>query len=311
MKTKLHSIIYGVAVSLLTLLFVYIFQPSFLIKSESHDQIIIDDVVEKTSLKKELECDSTCVDRVVANLISGENLSYRNGLSIKRVEGEKAALYLLNHPEKVVEIEQTLKRLDGQDDRDSILFVFSNFPTKKIIQIAERLLSSSSKVKNQSDGLSLLTFALEKGEPIDRQLEDIIKNTEDIGVAIKAIKIMSEAYPSQVEEASSWRLNQLIADESNERNQSKALLIKVRLFKSNDNIKRNIISALESQSIIYREAGIRALDDVLNRQSKGVIDGDWKSDTQLKAIIENIANDINEKPRPRTEALNLIRRHFS
>ena len=278
-----------------------------------YDQVVVDDEVQnqnKVPVKKEYECDPACVDRVVANMISGDNLSYRNGLAIKRVEGEKAAVYLLNNPEKMFEIEQTLKRLDGQDDRDSILFVFSSLPAKQIMQIAERLLSSNDKIKNQSDGLSLLTHALQKGEKIDTQLTSIIKNTKDISIAIKAIKIMSETYPEQIEQASSERLNKLIANVDDEKNQSKALLIKVRLFESNNNIKNDIVNALNSESVFFRESGIRALDNVLNRQSKGIIKVEWKSDSQLKTTIENIANNTNEKPRARIEALNLMRRHF-
>lgn len=313
MKTQFRSIFNGVIICLITLLVVYIFQPSFLIQKKHYDQVVVDDEVQnqnKVPVKKEYECDSACVDRVVANMISGDNLSYRNGLAIKRVEGEKAAVYLLNNPEKMFEIEQTLKRLDGQDDRDSILFVFSSLPAKQIMQIAERLLSSNDKIKNQSDGLSLLTHALQKGEKIDTQLTSIIKNTKDISIAIKAIKIMSETYPEQIEQASSERLNRLIANVDDEKNQSKALLIKVRLFESNNNIKNDIVNALNSESVVFRESGIRALDNVLNRQKKGIIKGGWKSDSQLKATIENIANNTNEKPRARIEALNLIRRHF-
>jgi len=270
MKTQFRSIFNGVIICLITLLVVYIFQPSFLIQKKHYDQVVVDDEVQnqnKVPVKKEYECDSACVDRVVANMISGDNLSYRNGLAIKRVEGEKAAVYLLNNPEKMFEIEQTLKRLDGQDDRDSILFVFSSLPAKQIMQIAERLLSSNDKIKNQSDGLSLLTHALQKGEKIDTQLTSIIKNTKDISIAIKAIKIMSETYPEQIEQASSERLNRLIANVDDEKNQSKALLIKVRLFESNNNIKNDIVNALNSESVVFRESGIRALDNVLNRQN--------------------------------------------
>ena len=316
MKIKFRSLLNGIVVCLLTLLLVYIFQPSFLIqdkvyntpfiKSEAHTKLEV-----KTEEEKALECDLSCVERIVANMISGENLSYRNGLAIKRIEGEKAALYLLSNPEKITEIEGTLKRLGGQDDRDSILFVFSHFPAQQLIQISERLLLPEGKVKDKSDGLFLLAHAFKKGAEIEAQLQRVIKTEQDVSTVLKAVSLISEVYPAKLEEMTSERLDQLITSTDDEVNQSKALLIKVRLFTINDNIKRDIINALNSTSIVLREAGIRGLDGVLNGQSKGRINGAWNADSLLQETIEAIANNVGEKPRIRVEALNLIRRHFS
>lgn len=311
MKTKFRSLLNGALISSLTLLLTYIIQPNFLIQNKpstgSEGRTTPQAKVQEKIVE---ECDSSCVDRVVTNMISGENLSYRNGLAIKRLEGEKASDYLLSNPEKIAAVERTLKKLDGQDDRDSILFVFSNFPAKQIVQIAERLLSSEDKIKDKSDGLFLLTQALKKGAVIEGQLQRVIKTEQNLSIVFKAISIMSEAYPTKLEEVSLERLDHLIINADNEVNQSKALLIKVRLFTVNDNIKGDIVNALNSTSAVLREAGIRGLDSVLNGQSKGRINGTWNTDSLLKKIIEKIANNTEEKPRIRVEALNLMRRHF-
>jgi len=64
---------------------------------------------------------------------------------------------------------------------------------------------------------------------------------------------------------------------------------------------------INSSSKRFTEAGLQALDSVLNRKdgSNGL-----QNNAALRKNVESIANDPNADPYTRVEALNLIQRHY-
>lgn len=311
MKINLNFITSFVAGTLSTFFFIVFFKPIFLVPQNSSNKNdgTTPKVGKQNNKKKTAECDQDCVMSVLNRLISGKNLSYEYGPNVRNIEGQNVAKYISDKPAQTTKIEATLKTLKSQNDRDSILYVLAHLPLEQSIPIAQRLLTSSNRL-DQFDGLYLLTSANSRGATVKDQLSNTINNSDYFKVVIKAITLMSEYYPDFLEDASKKRLNSFISDHTNKRSQTKALITKARLFNTNDDVKRDIITALTSKSHYYQKAGLIALDYVTNRQNRDLLVVHWTYSDALKEIITSIANDESAAAQNRVKALNLMIQHY-
>ena len=315
MKTNL-SILSGMIIgSILTVLAIFLIKPAFLntdssiavSDNEIHDSQELSS--EEDSEDIEVPCDDNCVDTIIEDLIAGKNLSNEYGIAIRESNAIKAAKKLETQPETVEKILAKLRSLEGQDDRDAILFTFSYLPIEKIEKINQSLLSSEN-VQDRSDALSMVYHVANVSDKTVGILRNVIKNDTNDELAIDAIQILADLHPDQVGDVSRQKLNQLLSSETPEELRSSALETKTHLFETNDEIKQDIMNALNSSEQRFREIGIQTLDSIMSRQSNGNAAGDWRSDEDIRKTIESIANNPNAAPFTRVEALNLMRRHY-
>lgn len=311
MKTNLNIFSGMIAGSLLTMLVIFFLKPTFL-SSNSNPSIDPPDAPELISENSEVvtePCDDDCLDAIIDDLIAGTNLSNKFGVSIREANAKKVASKLQTQPETVEKIAARLSSLEGQDDRDAILFTFSYFPIEQVEQFAQRLLNSKN-IQNRSDGLSLLYHIADSSDQTIGTLQQAIQNDTNDEIAIDAIQILYGVYPDQVGDISRQRLNQILVSETSDEIRSNALQTKASFFETNDEVKQDIFNALSSPIQRFKETGIQVLDDVFRRQSNGTAAGDWRSDESLRQAIEKIANNTDAAPFTRVEALNLMRRHY-
>jgi len=315
MKTNL-SILSGMIIgSILTVLAIFLIKPTFLNTDSSivaSDSEIYDSQElssEENSETIEAPCDDDCLNTIIEDLIAGTNLSNEYGIAIREANAIKAAKKLETQPETVEKILTRLRLLEGQDDRDAILFTFSYLPIEKIEKINQSLLNSEN-VQDRSDALSMVYHVANVSDKTVGILQNVIQNDTNDELAIDAIQILSDLHPDQIGGVSRQKLNQLLSPETPEEIRSSALETKTHLFEANDEIKQDVMNAINSSDQRFREIGIQTLDGIMNRQSNGNAAGDWRSHEDIRNAIENIANDSNAAPFTRVEALNLMRRHY-
>ena len=263
--------------------------------------------------KKDRSCDQACVLDVIERLKTNQNLRNEYGPSMQDYEALATAQYLKDKPELITEIEESLATITSQSERDSVVLVFSHLPVDQTVEISKRLIESDYS-KAQIDGIIMLYEASKQGAEVKQPLETLIKDDKDIKVVIEAIKILHRIHPDGAEDITRERLNQILSDpKGNDRHQARALITKVQLFTTNDSIKEDIINGLKSKSHRIQAKGIQALDYVLNKQHEGSEEGssdDWSNDSDLVAVVDNLANNEKVDPRNRREATSLIKRYF-
>ena len=340
------KLIYAVAGSVITLLFVFVFNVLFLsdnlvpttqnsIALECPDQSaaheyasnetkqqnepvptpvsnqVIEDRTEpevaETFVKD--ECDEQCVNSLTSQLISGKNLGEDDGFVITSEQANKIADLIQTNPSKLSEFESTLSSLRGQDGRDSILYVFSRLPDDQVEEIARRL-SSSDNTRNRVDAISLLSSISNRNPGVQDEIKQIINTEHDPDILLKAIKASHSLSPDNVDSTTRNRLSNLINTGSDEEIRSQALITKMNIVQSDSDLRNDVTTALTSGSTRFKQAGLQALDNVLAKQKNGENSDDWSINNELRLNVEKIANDPNADPRTRVEALNLIRRHY-
>lgn len=259
-------------------------------------------------------CNENCVKTVVSQLIAGNNIGDEdNGesLSFSSNQVSLAAAYLSENPDKIIEIETTLSALRDQSSRDTLLYVLSRLPDDQTQQVARKL-AFSENVRDRMDGLSLLQSSVGTDIDVQNELKQIISTENNPDVLLNAIRISHSLDPEQFDSTTENRLTNLISDNSeNDNIRSAALMAKTKIIKNDNRLKTDIVTALNSSSTRFKEAGIQALDSLLARQKRST-DGSvrWKDNPEITSHIERIANNPDADPRTRIEALNLIQRHF-
>ena len=267
----------------------------------------------KTTLPKENACGDKCGLAFVNQLISGKGLDDdENNFSMSAAQAKKVAQLLQQDPSKLAELENTLGSLRDQNSRDSILYVFSQFPDDQIESVVQKLSASENK-KDRVDALSLLSSVSKKNASFQNDVQQIISTENDPDILLKAIKLSQSFNPDSVDSVTQTRLSNLIDSSSDARVRSQALITKTKLVKSGSELQGDVKKALRSQSSQFKGAGLQALDRVLSQQKKPLAQGNgdnWQGNTELRNSVEQIANDPSADPRTRVEALNLIRRHY-
>ena len=306
MKTNL-SILSGMIIgSVLAVLATFLIQPAFLNTAVSgNSQELISKELEPT----EKQCDEICLNTIIDDLIAGTNLSDEYGIAISKENARKVAEKLQTQPETIKKITATLSSLKGRDDREAILFTFSYLPINQIERVIKNLLSST-EVEDRFDALGMIYNVENASDKTAAILQNVIQKDTDDELVIDAIQILFELRPDQVGNVSLQKLNQLLNPEIPAEIRSRALESKAHIFEANDEIKQDILSALNSSEQSYNETGLQLLDNIMNRQSNGETNGAWRSDASIRKIVEGIANDKSAAPLTRIEALHLMRRHY-
>ncbi len=304
------------------MLLMFFIKPSFIVSDSDNNEK--DNVVHElkstgltqnntqleASHKKNIGCDEDCILSVIARLKTGQDLKNEYGPSMHDIEALITAQYLEDKPELISEIEASLATIEDQSKRNSFVMVFNNLPADQVIEIAKRLIASDV-TKAKVDGLNMLYNVSKQEVDIKQPLESFIENDKDIGAVFAAIKILSKTHPDEFEAITRERLNGVMSDPSNERNQARALIIKVQLFTTNDTIKADISNGLKSKSERIQAKSINALDHVLgNQRDARDPSRDWRKDNNLKAIIDGIANDGDAALRNRREMIDILIRYF-
>lgn len=253
-------------------------------------------------------CDEDCLESTLTGLISGEAFS-KDDASISSDQANQLAALLKDDPSKLSAIEDSLGSLRDQNARDSILYVFSRLPDDQIQQVARKL-SSSQNTRDRIDSLSLLESVSSNNFDAQSEIKQIISTEENPDILLKAIKISHSLDPDAVDTTTQARLSNLIASGSNESIRSAALITKTKIVSNDPSLQTDISSALSSSSKRFTEAGLQALDTVLNKQKRSGNNNAWQTNAALKKNVESIANDPNADPYTRVEALNLIQRHY-
>jgi len=262
---------------------------------------------------KEKTCSDECRLAFVNQLISGKGLDDdENNFSMSASQAKSVAQLLQQSPTKLAELENTLSSLRDQSSRDSILYVFSQFPDEEIESVVHKLSSSENK-KDRVDALSLLSSVSKKNDVFQSDIKQIISTENDPDILLKAIKLSQSFNPDTVDSVTQNRLSNLIDNSADARVRSQALITKTKLLQNNNELQGDVQKALRSNSDQFKGAGLQALDRVLSQQKKPLAKSNgssWKSNNDLRKSVEGIANDPNADPRTRVEALNLIRRHY-
>ena len=333
---------YAIIGSLITLLLVFLFKVVFLSSSLVPDTIVSTDThcedvttvaqqqstqvksqvkqVEKIALedspfkedsKSEKQfveqCDERCLANTVSSLISGEGLGNEDGISITSDRANQIAELLKDDPSKLAEIQTSLSSFGDQNARDTILYVFSRLPDDQIQQLA-RNLSSSQNTRDRIDSLSLLESVSNTSFDAQSEIKQIISTENDPDILLKAIKISHNLDPNVVDSTTQSRLSNLITSSGNDNIRSAALITKTRIVQNDPALQNDISTALNSSSKRFKEAGLQALDGLLNKKNNN--NNAWKNSSALRQNVESIANDPNADPYTRVEALNLIQRHY-
>lgn len=252
------------------------------------------------------ECDASCVDQTLSNLITGEGLGNDDEINISSDRANQIADLLKDDPSKLAEVQAGLSSIGDQNARDTVLYVFSRLPDDQIQQLA-RNLSSSQNTRDRVDSLSLLESVASGSLDVQSEIKQIISTENNPDILLKAIKISHNLDPNIVDATTQSRLSNLITSGSNEKIRSAALITKTNIIKNDPALQQDISTALNSSSKRFTEAGLQALDSVLNRKdgSNGL-----QNNAALRKNVESIANDPNADPYTRVEALNLIQRHY-
>jgi len=319
MKVNANLLFGAIIGSVITFLAVFFLRPTFLtaehISQESIKQLSPSSAIEEPFQSEPIdvneikECNQDCINKVVKNMIEGKDLHNEYGAAINNLQARKTAQYLIGQPKKVAKIEKTLSTLGVQDARDSILVTFSLLPEKQLKAIAQNLALSNS-IRDRTDGIYLLFAATSQDINVDNELKNIIQNDDDHSVALNAIAALYNISETGADSVSKDRLRKIIISDAKDELRSEALVAKTRVFEVNNETKADIKTALNSKSEPLKQAGIQACDDILSRQSSGTASGNWVTDSTLKQMIENIANNTKAEPFTRVEALNLLRRHY-
>jgi len=319
MTINTNSIISAIIASLVTLLCVYFLKPAFLIQ-QSNQPLSSNDIstiadssegVKQTNIEEipTQVCEQDCIQQVVDNMLSGENLEDEfGGSALNETQILKVAEYLATKPELINKLEQTLTTTKSQGARDSIVLTFGQLPESHIKRVAENLTSSKQAV-DRNDGIYLLYSAAESDIDAESKIRNIIKNDPDDLVALNAIGALQTLDPSFVGDITKQRLTAIFNSE-NEEAQIQALIAKVQLIEISDETKKDISIALNSKSEEFQKMGLRVLEDILGQQSGGSLQGDWVKDQNLKSTVESIANDIELSPYSRVDALNILNIYY-
>jgi len=264
---------------------------------------------EDSSSKKSFieECDEACINRTVSSLITGQGLDSDDGISITSDRASQIADLLKNDPSKLAEIQASLSSFGDQNARDTVLYVFSRLPDEQVQQLA-RNLSSSQNTRDRIDSLSLLESVSSGSLDVQSEIKQIISTESDPDILLKAIKISHNLDPDIVDSTTQSRLSNLITSGSNEKIRSAALITKTKIVKNDPALQNDISTALNSSSKRFTEAGLQALDSVLNSKDNNT---NLRNNVTLRKNVEDIANNPNADPYTRVEALNLIQRHYN
>jgi len=338
------KLIYAVAGSLITLLLVFLFQLLFLsndlvpstqttaalecptiaeepqyVDTDEYQQnynqtaaTINPEPLAQTNSSEEVfldECDEQCANNIAAQLISGKNLDEDDGFHITSEQANKVAKLIQEDPTMLAEFETTLGSLKGQDGRNSILYVFSQLQDNQVADIARKL-STSSNTRDRIDALSLLDSVSDRNPGVQDEIKQIITTENDPDILLKAIEASHSLSPNNVDSATRNRLSNLINTSSDDEIRSQALITKMNIVETGSELRADVRNALTSSSKRYKQAGLQALDNVLEKQKNQESSDDWLINNDLKSSVEKIANDPNADPRTRVEALNLIDRHY-
>jgi len=256
------------------------------------------------------KCTQECVNKIISDMVSGENLGNNFGISISDQEAIETAKHLTNKPNTITAIRKTLSKLNGQDARDTILFALSHLPSEQLNDTINYLKNSKNK-KDRADALSFIYTTANKITGAEDSLKERIKLESDPSIALNAIAALYSLDKNSVGNLSRRRLTELLKDpELNPEIRANSLVTKSRLFEINNDIRMDIIFALTSPIEEFQQAGIQVLDQILSKQSTGNAAGNWLNNTELKELVESIANDKKMNSFSRVEALNLIRRHY-
>jgi len=303
MKINANLLFGAIIGSAITFFFIFLLKPTFLITEQTNQenikQVNSNKIIEepfqseqfdKTEGNKIKECNQDCVEKVVTNMLEGKDLHNEYGATINNLQARKTAEYLTSQPKKIAAIEKTLSTLGVQDARDSILVTFSLLPEKQLKTIAQNLALSNS-IRDRTDGIYLLFAATSQDINVDNELKNIIQNDDDHSVALNAIAALYNISETGADSVSKDRLRKIIISDAKDELRSEALVAKTRVFEVNNETKADIKTALNSKSEPLKQAGIQACDDILSRQSSGTASGNWVTDSTLKQMIENIANN--------------------
>ena len=253
-------------------------------------------------------CDDICVESTIDGFITGTGFSKDDDISISSDRAFQVADYLLNDPSKLSEIQNKLGSLQDQNDRDTILYIFSKLPDDQVQQLA-RDLSSSKNSRDRVDALSLLQSVSNSNIDVQSEIRQIISTENDPKILLQAIKTSQNLNPDLVDSTTQNRLSDLINTSNDDKIRSAALVTKTQIVKNQPEIQNDISTALTSSSKRFTEAGLQALDNILNKQ-RNKSNSTWHNNLELRQTVQKIANDPNADPYTRVEALNLIQRHY-
>ena len=257
-------------------------------------------------------CDNDCQDNISKSLLKDGLLSEN---MIARILDNPAAFAknLSRAPEIVSPLLATLKADEEKDNgtQNAALAILAALSDQDKLVLAKRLTSNAHN-QDRLVGLELMELSSQTQTDFIPTLNKILENESNPTVLSKAINIASNL-PKETELRDTMQaLTKIIQSNKSDHLSGTALLAKVKIAPSIQDVYTDISASLSNFSNDKSAFGLQALEAALQRNA-GELDSEarWYNDLSLRESVRAIAQNQELNQRTRSQANQLLNSYFS
>jgi len=193
--------------------------------------------------------------------------------------------YLRNNPSLVPEWIDLASRTDG-NKRQVIIETFHLLDMEEH-RLLGTALTESPNERHRLDGVQFLARSIMLDKSMVPTFTNILQGEQDQYVRGAAVEALNKPDLFHGDEEVLSALSQVIYSDTNDAVRGEALLASARLTPDPEALFQLSLEAVRSHTNEYQQYGVRALEEVLTRQTMNGGELSWQSDSDLSQLMED------------------------